>query len=523
MYKLVGIGGKLRGSEYILQDGDNELGRDSACSIHLPLDGISKRHLKIAVNNDHAYLEDLGSSNGTFVNGKLTKRLNLQGGEKIAVPNAILQLVHVREKLVKAKPIEANENNQNLDDYLSEETPKTLPAKLLYFFKKKIMPIFHGFNEEYEWRVMFGIVLAAFIFVTIALTIYPVLRTSKNVLLYEIGLRGEDYALQIERLNARALERKKFDQLDVNFLKDAKGVESFELFDIEGRIIRPLSLQNKYINDTFSIKAREKVLKYHRKGKGTPVFKDYSLGGGQIGIAKGIKAHNVELGTEDLVGMIVFKFRPASLQQEASNDLTSFLEALVTSALMGFLFFGIVYYLTFRPIDELKFMMEKVSRGDEKSITSKYLMSELGPIRKAINNNLQQLKELKSDGSESDMMEQEDDGQYVATLQEFSKGAQGPILILNSEKIIQSINPEAEDLIGIRESIGSGMDLMEVAKDQGFGATVIDLCDQTANSNGANNQAAYEIQGTDYKINVCALMGKDSFAKAFYITFVKDD
>ena len=103
------------------------------------------------------------------------------------------------------------------------------------------------------------------------------------------------------------------------------------------------------------------------------------------------------------------------------------------------------------------------------------------------------------------------------------EGAQGPVLILNSEKNIEHINPECEDLIGIRESSGAGTSLLDSARDQGFAATVIDLCDQSANNNGTNQNDAYELTGKNYMINITGLMGKDNFAKAFYVTFVLDE
>ena len=63
MYKLVVVGGKLRGEEYILEPGDNILGREDGNTVIIPLEGISKKHFSITVTNDMAYLKDLGSSN----------------------------------------------------------------------------------------------------------------------------------------------------------------------------------------------------------------------------------------------------------------------------------------------------------------------------------------------------------------------------------------------------------------------------------------------------------------------------
>jgi nitrogen-specific signal transduction histidine kinase len=115
----------------------------------------------------------------------------------------------------------------------------------------------------------------------------------------------------------------------------------------------------------------------------------------------------------------------------------------------------------------------------------------------------------------------EEDAPYVRSLLEFVRGAQGPVMVLNSEKNIEAINLEAEDLVGIRQNASQGQSLLDAARDQGFAATLIDLCDQSANNDGVNQNEVYEIGGKDITVNVVAMMGKDKFAKAFYVTFVK--
>jgi uncharacterized RDD family membrane protein YckC len=47
------------------------LGRDShSCDLHITDQSISRRHAKIFINNGDIWIEDLGSTNGIFINGK---------------------------------------------------------------------------------------------------------------------------------------------------------------------------------------------------------------------------------------------------------------------------------------------------------------------------------------------------------------------------------------------------------------------------------------------------------------------
>ncbi|HET9706164.1 MAG TPA: FHA domain-containing protein [Vicinamibacterales bacterium] len=51
-----------------LAEGENVIGRDPSCGVWLDQPGVSRRHARVVVTDDVAEIEDLGSTNGTFVN-----------------------------------------------------------------------------------------------------------------------------------------------------------------------------------------------------------------------------------------------------------------------------------------------------------------------------------------------------------------------------------------------------------------------------------------------------------------------
>lgn len=512
MYKLVAIGGKIRGEEIVLQDGTNVLGRASDVDHQFDLEGISKKHVAITVNKQGVFLEDLNSSNGTFVNGELVKKMTIKNNDKIALPNVIFQLVFVEEKkIVVKKKILPNES-EGLEQ--REIMPKDLIGRIKYLFRNKLMPIVYGFNEQYEWRVLSAILFFVFIVINIFLTIAPVLVESQNLLVYEIAMRGKQYAEEVGRLNSAALNRRDLDRIDTSFLESAEGVQSYELFDLEGRIVRPQGKLNTYINDSFSVDA-SKFFK-SQENLSDPLIKKIS--NGEIGIAKAIKAFDVKTGRSEAVGIIALRFAPKTLRLSSSNSSKAYLEALSTSALVALIFLGIFYYLTTKHITDLKNQIELVLRGKEKELSSSLLMEEISPLRNSINSILQRIRELQQDEN-NDFVEIEEDAPYVRRLNEFMQGSGSPVLILNSEKNVSHISLDCEDLIGMRESSSIGTSLLDTMRDQGLAATIIDLCDQSANNDGSHQSDEYEIGGRLFEVNVVSLIGKDSFAKGFYITF----
>jgi DNA-binding winged helix-turn-helix (wHTH) protein len=64
-----------------LANGENLVGRSVDCAVRLDSTDVSRRHARITVRDDAATVEDLGSTNGTFVNGKrLTGAVKLSAG-----------------------------------------------------------------------------------------------------------------------------------------------------------------------------------------------------------------------------------------------------------------------------------------------------------------------------------------------------------------------------------------------------------------------------------------------------------
>src|SRR5262249_41885459 len=82
---LVCISGAEIGRAYRLGD-SVVLGRSESCDIHLQNEGVSRVHARVIVNDDAVSVEDLGSSNGTLLNGrKLKTAAVLADGDKVQI------------------------------------------------------------------------------------------------------------------------------------------------------------------------------------------------------------------------------------------------------------------------------------------------------------------------------------------------------------------------------------------------------------------------------------------------------
>src|SRR6185312_17333505 len=80
---LIVLAGSNVGEMYRVEEGETFLGRGQNATIRLSDDGISRRHARIYQQGGEVVIEDLGSANGTSVNGTPVATQMLKDGDKI--------------------------------------------------------------------------------------------------------------------------------------------------------------------------------------------------------------------------------------------------------------------------------------------------------------------------------------------------------------------------------------------------------------------------------------------------------
>jgi len=73
-----------------LENNDHQIGRDTSCSIQLHDSEISRHHAELKQREQSLFITDLGSSNGTFVNGQQSTEHRLANGDHIQVGGTLM-------------------------------------------------------------------------------------------------------------------------------------------------------------------------------------------------------------------------------------------------------------------------------------------------------------------------------------------------------------------------------------------------------------------------------------------------
>lgn len=108
MPSLVFLAGPIAGRRYKLADGEYIIGRRSDCQIFVPDMRVSRQHARLWKANEAWEIEDLGSNNGTFVNGvKVLAATQLRHDDEILIANNRIR-VESRDTSTDSRPPENN-------------------------------------------------------------------------------------------------------------------------------------------------------------------------------------------------------------------------------------------------------------------------------------------------------------------------------------------------------------------------------------------------------------------------------
>jgi len=83
-----------KGQAYQLDGDELTVGRASGCQVALPDDYASSLHARVFRRDGGLFLEDLGSTNGTFLNDqKVSGPVAMQRGDRVKIGGTVLEVV----------------------------------------------------------------------------------------------------------------------------------------------------------------------------------------------------------------------------------------------------------------------------------------------------------------------------------------------------------------------------------------------------------------------------------------------
>ncbi|MDO8461901.1 MAG: GGDEF domain-containing protein [Deltaproteobacteria bacterium] len=87
---IIFLSGPLVGKIHLLEEGAITLGRGDDATIMIADLGISRHHLSLICETGKTLIKDMGSTNGTYVNGQRVKEYVLKDGDKIQISSSTI-------------------------------------------------------------------------------------------------------------------------------------------------------------------------------------------------------------------------------------------------------------------------------------------------------------------------------------------------------------------------------------------------------------------------------------------------
>ncbi|HLB59051.1 MAG TPA: FHA domain-containing protein, partial [Bdellovibrionota bacterium] len=225
MPRLIIKRGEETGKVIDLRDGSFTIGRNPNNEIVLHSPAISKQHARLTVKGRQVIIEDLGSANGTFVNGAMITSYQLKTGDQIHFRDLTLELLD-------GEPVHLNQPTQSLGtgtyglplphvlqgtpqgtphlqlvhNSINREGPlKTLFQNIGRFCQDQILPLFYKLVESIEWHLVVAGLSIIFIVATVVMTVAPLSTQSKAYLQSETRKKAIFLAKQLAEENRRGV------------------------------------------------------------------------------------------------------------------------------------------------------------------------------------------------------------------------------------------------------------------------------------------------------------------------------
>jgi pSer/pThr/pTyr-binding forkhead associated (FHA) protein len=124
--KLRIVQGRPAGKSMLFPRGEYVFGRGTECHIRPNSDWVSRQHCLLRITAEGAFLRDLGSRNGTLINGtRLVDECQLEHGDQVQVGPLVFEVVLEESVSESATPAEAPARTADARDTAAMQTVDT--------------------------------------------------------------------------------------------------------------------------------------------------------------------------------------------------------------------------------------------------------------------------------------------------------------------------------------------------------------------------------------------------------------
>lgn len=474
-----------------LHEGQYHIGRSEENEICLASNKVSKQHALIVVKGSQAAVVDLGSSNGTFVNGVLVKKQRLQFEDIVSIGD--FQMRYSRILPQELSVPSSSVGDGNLAEKVQPQGLVAIQEKAAQVMENKVLLPLYALMKVTDWRWILASIFTVALILSVFMGIRPVYNWATSIGTKEAIDRAHTVLEQVVRENFRSLQKGgEYARLSVEPWENIRGFRDIFILDgRNGNILAPVKLYNQSLGDSYALVAFNKAAKEGER-KVTLLHED-----GSYIIAQPIQQILQPGSNENNLGPAAIVLAQFNIEDVFTTLFEPMLEALLFSVFFGLLAYFLVMKMVTHPIQKIQEQLDAALRGEAVSIASEAKFEDLENLAQVINFSVAKIKQANGDLSnmpqDSDL--ESEDEQFVKTIMEVDMGAADALLLLNKEKKVRYVGRVLEELIGLRSQYAEGQNISDCCRDPGFSGTAIDLTERVLGSLGEIQTATLDING----------------------------
>ena len=529
------LSGPQAGEIISLKSGTNVIGRAPHCDVKIVSSQVSKEHAKVDVFESKVVVTDLGSRNGTFVNGVQIKSTRVNSGDKISLNDILIEVMPLAPKQVAylhqarkhhqsmqqqpafhgnaaahiSTPPQADAGPFAMASNSAEQSPAEEPMSALKkqqefvvfvktYIETVLLPGVYRLAEMFEYRWVIAGFIVAFVVLVTSMSSIPLVRILKASIEKESQRRALTITRTLARINRPALMQGMDSALSLDVATREPGVQkAYIISNVDGNIIAPSQQAGSYPSIPFVHEAR-------RMGREDVQQIDSST----IGAIVPIEFYNSETGTQAITAHAVVIYDMGALAIDDGRTFSLFIQTLFIALLMGAVLFFFLYRIIERPIIALNEQLNiALKEGrDDLSTTFRFpvLQSMVSNINSALN------RAVHGNGSAQEVRPMERDRNlemmHVVELMGF------PALAISSpDRMIRAINPAFEERTGLNSSQILNTSVDQVS-DQALKLSMQDLIARLEMQPDQITSNNLEFGGIDYQLVAKAIYGSQNIA-----------
>lgn len=486
------------GEEFDLSTGSSKvMGRGTLCDIQLLSYGVSKQHCKLtALPGGKLEVEDLGSSNGTFVNGVQVQRHIVRPGDSIGLSDFLFQIQWKPDLLPTPQAnftgLPNLEAGMDTGGSASNNVGQVRLAKkkqnsMQALFASWIDPVAENFPVH---KVIF-VGFLIWTFLTVILSIFPFSKQA-NLRIQENSVEvAKLYARQLARLNQKAVIDQRYSDI-IATLDEKPGLtpgvrKSYVLDTQRNRIMAPSNEAGNALPGPYATIAAK------QSGEWWGFDPSENIAYVSAPIIVGTIEGNVTAAT-------------ALVLYDPSSDIFSFaaiLENALTSLiiLLAFSLVAVFIYQRFilLPIQQVSTSLERAVISGTPFEKPKIGWPDLIDMSEKISTLMSRLPQNSANNSEAP----EDWNIRIAT--EIGQ----PAAAFDTNLKILEWSDSMAQLSGVRREYAVGADVGVASRDMAFEANIRDLAERALGNPWSPQNKSLEFQGRNYMMSM--IYGSNNF------------